>query len=102
MSEAGWSSRRPRQRARDACFAAWGTVCWVCKHPGAYEVDHLLERARGGDPFDQDNLRPVHGSNAPCPVCISPSTGRPRCCNQERNRKPRADLPGVNVDPYSI
>lgn len=74
----------------------------MCGHAGAYEVDHLVERARGGDSFDPDNLRPVHGSNSPCPVCISDSTGRPRCCNQERNRKPRIAETVIDVDPHSI
>lgn len=93
-----WLSRRPKQRARDACFAAYGANCWICGHPEAFEVDHLVRRADGGDPYDVTNLRPAHGSNAPCPVCISPSTGKPRCCNQERNRKARVERVAMSVD----
>lgn len=98
-----WQSRRPWFRAKDAMFETWGTNCWWCGHPGAYEADHLIRLADGGQRLDPDNLRPAHGSNAPCPVCISPTTGRPRCCNQERNRRtpPPARTP-LSVDPRTI
>ena len=92
----GWTGR-PRARARKECFERYGTTCWVCGHPGAYEVDHLGERRYGGPSYDVANLRPIHGSNAPCPVCVSTTTGRARCCNQERNRKARVVEP-VRVD----
>lgn len=80
---------RPKARARRECFERYGDTCWVCGHGGAREVDHLDERARGGASYDLANLRPAHGSYSPCPVCVSTTTGRARCCNQERNRKPR-------------
>lgn len=83
-------------------FRAYGTVCWICGHEGAYEVDHLTRRADGGAVFDLANLRPAHGSNAPCPVCISPSTGKPACCNQSRNRRPRAAKVALSVDPQDL
>jgi hypothetical protein len=76
--------------AKAACFAAWGTDCWWCTHPDGYEADHLVRLADGGDPYNVANLRPSHGSNYPCPVCLGATTGRPRCCNQERNRKRQA------------
>jgi hypothetical protein len=72
---------------RQDVFAAYGTSCWICGHGGAYEVDHVNRLADGGDPYDLETARPAHGSNYPCPVCISTTTGRARCCNQERNRK---------------
>ncbi|GIE46192.1 hypothetical protein Alo02nite_90900 [Actinoplanes lobatus] len=97
-----WESRRPRQRAREDCFKTWGTNCWWCGHPNAYEVDHLQRRTDGGSPYDVANLRPSHGSNAPCPVCVSPTTGRARCCNQERNRKPKVEREAMSIDPRCI
>lgn len=71
---------------RVAVFQAYGTDCWICGHPDALEVDHIDRLADGGDPYNLDTARPAHGSNYPCPVCVSDTTGRPRCCNQERNR----------------
>jgi len=93
----GWTGR-PKKRAREACFRRWGTHCHICGHAGAYEVDHLAERKHGGASYDVANLRPVHGSSAPCPVCVGSRTGRPRCCNQERNRKPGSVVRGVPIE----
>lgn len=90
------------RNAKAAAFAMWGTDCWWCGHPGGYEADHLQRLADGGDPYDPANLRPSHGSNYPCPVCISPSTGRPRCCNQERNRRSRPARQSLSVDLSTI
>ncbi|GIE79077.1 hypothetical protein Aph02nite_50270 [Actinoplanes philippinensis] len=88
---------------RERVFAIHGDVCWVCGHVGAWEVDHVVRRADGGDPYSLDNLRPAHGSNYPCPVCVSGTTRRPRCCNQERNARvrPVGRVP-LTVDPHSI
>lgn len=79
----GRSGHRWRE-ARAACFALWGTVCVWCGHDGAGEADHVVPMRLGGDPYDPQNLRPMHGSNAPCPECLGERTGRPRCCNQEK------------------
>src|SRR5688572_5277173 len=73
------------ERAKRETFERWGYRCWWCPHEGAREVDHLIPISQGGDPYDLANLRPSHGSNSPCPVCVSPRTGRARCCNQERH-----------------
>lgn len=88
--------------AKRAAFALWGTDCWICGHVNAFEADHVVRLADGGDPYNPENIRPAHGSNAPCPVCISPSTGRARCCNQERNRRPRPERCQLTVDPRAL
>jgi len=90
------------QTAKQAAFALWGTDCWWCHHPGGYEGDHLVRLTDGGDPYNPDNIRPAHGSNYPCPVCISPTTGKPRCCNQERNRKTKTARTPLTIDPRTI
>ncbi len=95
----GWTGR-PRARTRRECFERYGTVCHICGHVGATEVDHLRERQHGGDPYSIENVRPVHGSSAPCPVCVSTTTGRARCCNQERNRKAKGTP--IRVDLGSV
>lgn len=47
-------------------------ICWLCEHPGATQVDHVLAYAEGGTD-DISNLKPAHGSSGsqknPCPVC---------------------------------
>ena len=65
--KAGHHSRRWRE-LRAAILAANDT-CWMCGRPGADTVDHLLEVAKGGDPFDLRNLAPAHGKRQPwgCP-----------------------------------
>lgn len=90
------------RNAKQAAFQRWGTDCWWCHHPGGYEGDHLIRLADGGDPYDPNNIRPAHGSNYPCPVCISPTTNRPRCCNQERNRRSRPARTALIIDPRTI
>lgn len=95
------SGRRWR-RARTAAFRMFGTDCWWCGHAGGFEGDHLVRLADGGDPYDPENVRPSHGSNYPCPVCISSTTRRARCCNQERNRTTRPQREAFAVDPSSI
>lgn len=76
-------------------FRLWGDECMWCGHPGAGEVDHLVPMRVGGAPYDPNNLRPIHGSNAPCPVCVGKRTGRPRCCNQEKQAHDRDTMPAV-------
>lgn len=93
---------RPATRFRAQVFATYGRTCWVCGHGGAGEVDHLVKRADGGALYDLANARPAHGSMAPCPVCVSPTTGRARCCNQERNAKPKPSVVAVYVDLSSL
>jgi hypothetical protein len=90
------------RNAKAAAFRIWGTDCWWCHHPGGYEGDHLQRLTDGGDPYDPHNIRPAHGSNYPCPVCISPTTGRPRCCNQERNRRTKPARQPLTIDPRTL
>lgn len=79
---------RPYRRARELVFATYGTVCHWCGHEGAREVDHLIPVALDqSQPVTYKLMRPIHGSNSPCPVCVSGTTGRKRCCNQERGTK---------------
>ena len=40
--------------------------CHICGHPGAEQVDHVLNVARGGT-HEPSNLAPAHG--LPCPTC---------------------------------
>jgi hypothetical protein len=92
---------RPATRFRALVFATYGRTCWLCGHGGAGEVDHLKKRSEGGALYDLANARPAHGSMAPCPVCRTPE-GRARCCNQERNRKPRPHRAEVVVDLSTV
>lgn len=74
-------------RARQIVFATWGTVCVICGHEGAHEVGHLDALAHNPQQrIDPMRMRPMHGSNAPCPVCKG-NSGKPRCCNQEQGIK---------------
>jgi hypothetical protein len=50
-------------------FAEHGTVCWLCGHPGADTVDHILPTAHGGTD-ELSNLRPAHGRGRPELGCI--------------------------------
>lgn len=52
---------RPWRRIR-AQVLATSTQCWICGHPGADTVDHIIPLSLGGDPLDIANLRPAHHS----------------------------------------
>jgi 5-methylcytosine-specific restriction endonuclease McrA len=66
------------EQARAACFATWGTVCWLCGHPGATEADHIVRvLTHGPEYYDVTNLRPAHGTRSRCGQCG-------RACNQSR------------------
>lgn len=68
---------------------ALSDICWLCLHPGAGQVDHVVpRRAGGGD--DVGNLKPAHGHDDRmgtsgidyrCPTCGL-------ACNQSRRTKP--------------
>jgi len=73
---------RPYLRGRAFVLAA-SEVCWICGHPGARTIDHVITvkecRERGllhllNDPA---NMRPAHGAGNRCPECK-------RHCNQDR------------------
>jgi hypothetical protein len=79
---------RPYRTARKRMFAMYGTICHLCGHDGAGEADHLDPISlTPGQRIDPQRMRPAHGSNAPCPVCVG-ADGKPRACNQERGTKP--------------
>lgn len=78
----------PYRKARRLMFAIYGHACHLCGHGGAGEADHLVPISTDTtQPVDPHLMRPAHGSNYPCRVCKT-STGRPRCCNQERGVGP--------------
>lgn len=67
---------------RARVLGAYGTVCWICEHGGARQVDHVEPVTERPDlAFALSNMRPAHGSRNPCPVC-SEAAGRKVCCNQ--------------------
>jgi 5-methylcytosine-specific restriction endonuclease McrA len=76
-------SGRKRQDRNRRILAA-STVCHICGHDGADEVDHVQALARGGSDTDPANLRPAHGSK-PCDTCG-------RKCNREKGAKAFAPI----------
>jgi 5-methylcytosine-specific restriction endonuclease McrA len=73
----GGPSGRPWRRAR-ARVLATSDVCYLCAHPQAGAVDHVISRKLRPDLApDPANLRPVHGSLSRCPVCR-------RACNESK------------------
>lgn len=79
MSEWTADSRRYRQQRQE--FLAAFTICWICGHPGADQIDHVIPVGppHFGPKFDPAFWRPAHGWRG-CPGCG-------RKCNQERGRK---------------
>lgn len=74
---------------RKKVFTTYGTVCWLCGHEGAREVDHVIPRKIAPELFwSLHNLRPAHGSNGKCPVCG-------KACNQERRRDGTMPTPAI-------
>lgn len=53
-----WGGRYA-QRITAATLARWGTVCHLCRRPGATTADHVIPRSRGGSD-STDNTRPAH------------------------------------------
>jgi hypothetical protein len=81
----GGPTGRPWRRVRARVLAA-SDVCYLCGHPGAGAVDHVISRKLRPDlALDPANLRPVHGSLSRCPWCK-------RACNEAKGD--RAGLPG--------
>ena len=47
-------------------------VCWICglwidktldhRHKMSFTLDHVISLDEGGDPYDEDNIRPAHRS----------------------------------------
>jgi len=58
--------------------------CHQCLHPGAEQVDHIINVAAGGT-HELGNLAPIH--NNPCPVC------QRRCHQEKTQREARAGRP---------
>lgn len=53
-----WGGRES-QRLVALTLATYGTMCHLCRQPGATTADHLVPRSRGGTD-SLDNLRPAH------------------------------------------
>lgn len=53
-----WAGRYAQARVATT-LATYGTVCHLCRLPGATTADHLIPRSRGGDD-SIENLRPAH------------------------------------------
>ncbi|MFD0902344.1 HNH endonuclease [Actinomadura sediminis] len=64
---------RTWRRVRERVLTDHGGICWICGHPGAGSVDHVIPRvhllATGRDPEDPSNLRPAHGALSRCETC---------------------------------
>lgn len=63
---AGW------ERIRRQVFALMGDRCWLCGHPGATEIDHIVAVSRGGT-NDLSNLAPAHKA---CNIAKGAGPGR--------------------------
>lgn len=81
MAASSGRKGRPWRRAREKTFEAYGDTCHLCQHYGAGDIDHVIPKetwkAMGGHLEDPANLRPAHGAESRCPVCL-------RCCNQSK------------------
>lgn len=76
MSRHSVTDRKWKEKIRPAILAACD-ICWICGHPYADQVDHVLSPRDFPElRFDLANLRPAHGIRG-CPICG-------RKCNQER------------------
>ena len=53
-----WAGRYAQATTR-MVIATYGTVCHICRRPGATSADHVLPRSRGGTDAI-GNLRPAH------------------------------------------
>jgi hypothetical protein len=85
-----WTADSTWYRRAKAAFLAANTICWVCGHGGADQVDHVIPASVAPElRFEPSNWRPAHGVRG-CPQCPpNPSTdkrrnGQPRRCNQSR------------------
>jgi hypothetical protein len=83
MAASSGRSGRPWLRTR-AHVLSVSTVCWLCGHEGAGDVDHdppLVElRHLGLDPNDPRYCRPAHGALSRCQTCN-------RACNQVKGAR---------------
>ena len=80
------SSRRYRE-FREVMLRRLGDVCWICNHPGATDLDHVVPAAVDpGRMLDPSNVRPAHGVDgcAFCPPIVTRNGVRRRACNQSR------------------
>jgi hypothetical protein len=88
-----WSADSRWYRKAKAEYLAAHPTCWICGHPGADQIDHVIHASVA--PwlrFDPANWRPAHGVNgcAECPPTVSADKrrhGQPRRCNQQRGTK---------------
>jgi 5-methylcytosine-specific restriction endonuclease McrA len=65
-----WGGRKAQEYTQ-LCLATYGTMCWLCRLPGATTADHIVPRSRGGAVYDIRNLGPAH-----------------KRCNESRGNRP--------------
>jgi 5-methylcytosine-specific restriction endonuclease McrA len=54
-----WGGRRAAEY-KALTLQTYGTVCWLCRLPGADSADHIIPLSKGGAVFDIMNLGPAH------------------------------------------
>jgi 5-methylcytosine-specific restriction endonuclease McrA len=54
-----WGGRKAQQYV-ELTLSTYGTVCWLCRLPGATSADHIIPRSKGGAVYDIRNLGPSH------------------------------------------
>lgn len=73
MPRTGWSGRRAT-RARQFVIARDSGLCWLCNHPGATSLDHVLPASTHPDlEWEPTNWRAAHLTRAGTPTgCTTP------------------------------
>lgn len=83
-----------RYRQARAQVLSESDTCMWCGHGGADSADHVIPTSKGGDPYDLDNLAPIHGVRG-CAVCLR------KCNNEKGNKLPSEyDLLRTSIDWY--
>ena len=65
-----WGGRKAQEYVKRT-LETYGTLCWLCRLPGANTADHIVPRSRGGAVYDLANLGPAH-----------------KHCNESRGNRP--------------
>lgn len=78
---AGWF--KPKNRSKAVCdrVSLYCGCCWICGKPGAWSVDHVKPRTKGGSQLPA-NIRPAHRrcnllKSNKWPYRVRPNFGRP-------------------------
>lgn len=54
-----WGGRKAQQYVQ-LTLQTYGTVCWLCRLPGATSADHIIPRSLRGAVYEIRNLGPAH------------------------------------------